>query len=787
VLLVRAQAACAEGEADVLLVTRRVLAASGAPEVAPPLTRALEDAAAGVSEAPLGPPAALLRALSASLRLGCVTLDDQAHAHRLLHAVAMLHGAARDEPEVQTAAAACLAGVRRVACRALLRWYVAACSMPAVLACATLALAGDADAPLALPATADALRAVHATLAGLRPPKEVFGQESVDAKAAAAFTAAAAARFGLLPRLMALLPPTTLFPPAMRCDPECGWPPGGEGVQDGGVHPGPAAVLVAASFFCGASLDGDAPACEGLPVWSSAAAAAAAEGTLAWLHRVAAEAPLRWRDCDTLLAASLAARAPTLRLSLLVAELGAPYDPTAPSSYDADVAAQTLRAALARLGHPAATQALPAAFPCLLLALEHTAAAPRLHAQQAARHLAGTATRTSLRVRAGVLWPALLAGLLGCEERAWAPAVAAAVACAHALGGADATAAPYHTLLSTLLTELGRRPGDARRALPLLRAAPPLARAMGLELLRHTLRLLPLLLEWLASAQEEHRMLAAEALTAAMERIWPRAPDHAPMLWPALLRGFISSAGAAHAVATRAALLRLAEQLHFAGGAPFAATWRASEREGCEAASPEAAPLMERLRQLRAEQPVAADDEQEGKVLPVQEPASLVEPSPTEATEQSEPPKQAEPSSALPDAGEPANAAEHEERSVALDAPSAALAQLPAAMPEGDDGAWEHAGLDAFGFADDAALGGGFDMAALLAEDAHVTAALDAWAAGDMDILQAAAAAGGASSYDSAGALDGAPVSQLLGDADDDLDAWLASLSLEAQHERQRL
>jgi hypothetical protein len=783
-LAAHAQASCAEGEEDVLLVARRVLAASDAPDVALRLTRALEDAAAGVSEAPLGPPAALLRALSASVRLGCVTLDDQAHADRLLHAVAKLHGAARGEPEVQAAAAACLEGVRRVACGALLRWYAAACSLPPVLACAALALAGDVQTPPALPAAADALRAVHATLAALCPPKDVFAQESVDAKAAAAFTAAAAARFSLLPRLLALLPPATLFPPALRCDPECGWPPGGEGVQDGGAHPGAAAALAAASFSGGASLDGDAPACEGLPAWSSAAAAAAADDALAWLQRVAAEGPLRWRDRDTLLAASLAARAPTLRLSLLVAELGAPYDPAAPSGYDADVAAQTLRAALARLGHPAATQALPAAFPCLLLALEHTAAAPRLHAQQAARHLAGTAMRTSLRVRAGVLWPALLAGLLGCEERAWAPAVAAAVACAHALGGADAAAAPYHQLLSTLLTELGRRPGDPRRALPLLRAAPPLVRAMGLELLRHTLRLLPLLLEWLAGAHEEHRMLAAEALTAAMERIWPRAPDHAPTLWPALLRGFVSSAGAAHAVATRDALLRLAEQLHFAGGAPFAAAWRASEREGGETASPEAAPLMNRLRQLRAEQPMVTEEEEKEEDTTATASAEQMPVATAERSSTVEPaaePELSEASSALPDALEPTDAA-HGDALVTLHAQPAAPPLLPVAMPEGDDDAlWEHAGFDALGFTDAAALGHGVDMAALLAEDAHVTAALDAWAAGDMDILQAAAAtAGGASSYDSAGALDGMPV---LGDVDDDLDAWLASLSLEAQQQ----
>ena len=691
------------------------------------------------SHAALASPLLLLRALHTALQLGTLSLSDDATAGRVLNALAQLHFAARSEPDVLAAAAAGLSIAPR---DAVLRWYAVAstddagtCPLPAVLTCAALALSDAHGKPRAAaqPAGAHVLRAAHVTLEGLRPPCAVFGQEVVDGAAADAFAAAATQRLALLPLLLALLPRAQLFPPHLARDQEVGWPPGGEGTEDGGPHPGPAVAVAACSFAGGASLDADAPACEGLPAWSSAPAAAAAQGALAWLHSAAAgEGPLRDLDVEALLAASLAARAPVLRRSLLVPDIGAPYSADAPTGYDADVAAQCLRSVASRLGHPAATDVLPAAFPCLLLALEHTAAAPRLHGQQAARHFAGAATRTCWRARAGVLWPALLGGLLACEDRAWPPAVAAAAACAHALGGDDAAAKPYHELLASLLTEVGRLPADARRALPVLRVAAPLVRVMGLQLLRHTKRLLPLLLEWLVAPEhDEHRMLAAEALTAALERIWPRASYHAPTLWPALLQAYALSARSAHVVATQAALLRVAEQLHFAAGAAFAELWMASEQQGSGATSLEVAPLFLRLREL-------------------------ADAAPSVVREPDAPQKQA--------AEEPADepAASEEDR---CQRPHPLVAPFDASCWSADEDA-QH---------DFVQLPAGCDLDALLDGDAHVTAVLDAWSAGDTEVLQLATL----QVRD-----DEPPLEALDDDAEGELQSWLGELALDSGRAR---
>jgi len=746
------QAACVDQADELSDATRRVLSAASAPDVVEPLTAALEDAASSGVGTTVGSPLVLLRAVCVALRLGAWRVEEQPLMDRMLAATAKLLDAARHEPDVAAAASAVLAEVACVARPAALAWYAAAsteppstCTLPAVLAAAALALGGR-ELRGAPPTAAAALAAVHATLAGLTPPRAVFGLEFVDPSAAAAFAAAAAQRLVLLPLALALLPRDTLFPAGLRLDAETGWPAGGSGVEDGGARPGPAAALAAASYACGGSLDAEAQPDEGVPAWSSAAAAAAAEAVLDWLLQAAEpELRLRLRDKESLVAASLAARAPTLRRSLFVQAIGTSYSPTAPTRLDAEVAAQALRGAVCRLGHPSATEELPAIFPCLLLALEHTAAVPRVHAQHAARHLAAAATRTSLRLRAPMLWPLLLNGLLGCEDCCWPPAVHAAVACAHVLGGDDASSPQYHELLATLLTELSRRPGDPGRALPLLRAAAALARAMRLELLRHTKRLLPFLCEWACGAADEHRLLAVETLTAAMERIWPRAPYYAPMLWPVMLQSYAQSAGEPHAVATRAALERLAEQMHHAGGQPFAAAWQESERQGGAAKSETVAPLMACLRALRPPELPQHAEVHEAVAAPPSIEEQLAS---TQVLASEEPVPEPAPMPAEEPAPMPAAC------SLATAAPSP-LDEASAALLGDDDDAFQLPGVD---------------LDALLADDARVTSALDAWAAGDLRALQLP--------LEQEAEVEDETLDELSQRADEDLRAFLQELEL---------
>lgn len=113
------------------------------------------------------------------------------------------------------------------------------------------------------------------------------------------------------------------------------------------------------------------------------------------------------------------------------------------------------------------------------------------------------------------------------------------------LQGANPRSAAYHTLTSELLTEIERNAHLAARRILFCREFPVLLQRMGLACVRHTARLLPLLLEWLAAHDTDSRLAALGVLHAWLLASWPRVPAHAPLLQRhlAAARTAASSAG----------------------------------------------------------------------------------------------------------------------------------------------------------------------------------------------------------------------------------------------------
>ena len=338
----------------------------------------------------------LLGSVAAALRNGTLPLRDQEQARAVLDAACTIFAQAerRGDRETVVVAAACLSSAGMVLNEAVLAWYTERAAADAHASeGARLALSGVTTA-----ATPALLPAVHATLEALRPPTAAFcevGGAAPDAAAAAAFRAACGPRLWLLAALLRLLPQASLFPQLLRgWQSDRGWPHGGGGVEDGGCAVGPRCALAASALSGAASLAPQAQPRDGPPAWGSCDAADAAEDVLLVLAGAFAGEVLREGDAaaagQPMLAASLAARAPTLRLAML------PPSPhgCVSDAFGAALAAQSLRAALCWLEHPSATAALPAVLPCLLVALEQSAPGPRAHAQKArvtARHSSGLA------------------------------------------------------------------------------------------------------------------------------------------------------------------------------------------------------------------------------------------------------------------------------------------------------------------------------------------------------------------------------------------------------------
>lgn len=63
-----------------------------------------------------------------------------------------------------------------------------------------------------------------------------------------------------------------------------------------------------------------------------------------------------------------------------------------------------------------------------------------------------------------------------------------------------------------------------------------LEQAMGLALVRHFSRLLPLLLEWVSATDVDTRLAALPVLHVVLQRTWPRMPAHAHLICQHLLQ-----------------------------------------------------------------------------------------------------------------------------------------------------------------------------------------------------------------------------------------------------------
>lgn len=133
-----------------------------------------------------------------------------------------------------------------------------------------------------------------------------------------------------------------------------------------------------------------------------------------------------------------------------------------------------------------------------------------------------------------------------------------------ALDGRDVRGVSYHELISELLTEAERGVTDGQQRVVFIACAAWLLPAVGLHGLRHTSRLMPLLLEWALGVHEPVAAAGALRLLAcALCATWPRARTHAAALTPQLAAA-ASTATAARAHDVRAAALIAAKVLDYA-------------------------------------------------------------------------------------------------------------------------------------------------------------------------------------------------------------------------------
>eukprot|EP00850_Spirogloea_muscicola_P001031 SM000004S14901 [mRNA] locus=s4:111560:113632:+ [translate_table: standard] len=175
-----------------------------------------------------------------------------------------------------------------------------------------------------------------------------------------------------------------------------------------------------------------------------------------------------------------------------------------------------------------------AALPCVLTALDHFSPAVKRASLVALDRFVRAAAAEDLAWFGPVTSDALCHNLVACHKELWPLAVPLAVGLATRLEGANARSLLYGQVFETLLGEVERHSEAVAWRLVWLDSILPLVQALGLVLLAHFKRLLPLLLHWLHSLDEATvlKRFAPSAtpslavLIVTLRCTWPRAPAH---------------------------------------------------------------------------------------------------------------------------------------------------------------------------------------------------------------------------------------------------------------------
>jgi hypothetical protein len=146
------------------------------------------------------------------------------------------------------------------------------------------------------------------------------------------------------------------------------------------------------------------------------------------------------------------------------------------------------------------------------------------------------ASRADLRWQRQLLLDAAVRAVIGCEELLWPAAFPAAAQLVVSLEGGDPRAAGYHTLLDAMLNEISRTPHVDIKRHAFLESLAMVVPYVGMHIVRHFARLMPLLVEWVHSSKAEARLQAIGVMLMLVRYAWPQLSAHADVLQTHLQR-----------------------------------------------------------------------------------------------------------------------------------------------------------------------------------------------------------------------------------------------------------
>ncbi|XP_073393546.1 uncharacterized protein [Physcomitrium patens] len=199
------------------------------------------------------------------------------------------------------------------------------------------------------------------------------------------------------------------------------------------------------------------------------------------------------------------------------------------------ISAHQLRWCLVQIHYPNFKPQSEIVIRTALTALDHYSPPIKKQGMKSFIHLATNIDATELCWFKDAILDAVTRSLIGCEEL-WPVAVEMTVALVTRIEGGNPRGQWYQATMKEMLEDLERHRRDQKRRVVWLQLVTPQFESMGIMLVAHFKRLLPLLYYWLHAQDEETQLLVLTNLRTIIRSTWPRIPFHVLRMQEELMR-----------------------------------------------------------------------------------------------------------------------------------------------------------------------------------------------------------------------------------------------------------
>lgn len=199
------------------------------------------------------------------------------------------------------------------------------------------------------------------------------------------------------------------------------------------------------------------------------------------------------------------------------------------------LAANQLKWFLSKMEKPVFQKYCSSLLPSLLTGIDHHSPLIKKPSLLGLSQAINLSSLSSLRWYGEVAIVATCHSLIGCEEDMWEVSLTVAVKLSRRIHGKDGRGKWYDHIMDVTISDMERRSDQKNRRLFWLKnGLLPLLDTMGLIIVAHFKRLLPLLCLWLRDSDDQSVLLVVENLKAIVKNTWPRIWVHKKRLMEAL-------------------------------------------------------------------------------------------------------------------------------------------------------------------------------------------------------------------------------------------------------------